>query len=328
MDVTFRTLGPWGPGLGRNLHPAEIDNNFWNLGQAIVALQNDPTQPNGIASISVSGTQMTIYLHDGSVMGPFTLPVLVFRWRGEWTPDTSYSVLDVFTVQNVGIFMVLIAHISGTEFDPNLLVPPEGTVEARAYQQLFGSTDAALSTLTDVLIEGELATNDVLLWDEALGLWTNKALGTIAEQNADFVYITGGYITGLPVPVAASDAATRAYVDTAVSSGSVGTIPSLAMLANTSIAASTASGVSLSNYLDAALLTAARGTLLYRGASGWIALAPGTSGQFLRTGGSGADPTWAVGSSGVTSITAGTGLATAPGGTPITAAGTIALASV
>jgi len=35
-----------------------------------------------------------------------------------------------------------------------------------------------------------------------------------------------------------------------------------------------------------------RGSVLYRGASGWAVLAPGTAGQTLHTGGSGADPSW------------------------------------
>ena len=35
-----------------------------------------------------------------------------------------------------------------------------------------------------------------------------------------------------------------------------------------------------------------RGAILYRGASGWAALPPGTAGQKLTTGGAGADPSW------------------------------------
>ena len=38
----------------------------------------------------------------------------------------------------------------------------------------------------------------------------------------------------------------------------------------------------------------ARGDILYRGASAWLCLPAGTSGQFLRTGGAGADPSWAT----------------------------------
>lgn len=51
--------------------------------------------------------------------------------------------------------------------------------------------------------------------------------------------------------------------------------------------------VPISDLLD--MLTTARGSLLYRGASGWTALAPGTAGQFLQTEGAAADPQWANG---------------------------------
>jgi len=45
----------------------------------------------------------------------------------------------------------------------------------------------------------------------------------------------------------------------------------------------------------------AQGSILYRGASTWTALAPGTSGQFLQTQGSGANPAWAtISTSGLT----------------------------
>src|SRR5580765_2295326 len=121
MEITFRTLGPWGSGKGANLQPSEVDTNFWQLAQEIVNLQNDPAQPVGIAGISVSGTQMTIFLTDGQVMGPFTLPVLTFRWRDEWAPLTTYAGLDVFKVTDTGIFMVQIGHTSGDTFDPAIV---------------------------------------------------------------------------------------------------------------------------------------------------------------------------------------------------------------
>lgn len=41
-------------------------------------------------------------------------------------------------------------------------------------------------------------------------------------------------------------------------------------------------------------ITTTRGSVLYRGASAWAALAPGTSGHFLKTNGTGADPAWAA----------------------------------
>lgn len=53
--------------------------------------------------------------------------------------------------------------------------------------------------------------------------------------------------------------------------------------------------VQLSAVLSAALDAAAgstRGAVLYRGASGWAILAPGTAGTVLTSGGAGADPSW------------------------------------
>lgn len=45
-------------------------------------------------------------------------------------------------------------------------------------------------------------------------------------------------------------------------------------------------------------LGSTQGDVLYRGASGWAALAPGTAGNVLTTGGAGANPTWASGGGG------------------------------
>jgi len=45
-------------------------------------------------------------------------------------------------------------------------------------------------------------------------------------------------------------------------------------------------------------IDATQGDILYRGASAWEALAPGTSGQVLTTGGAAADPSWADASGG------------------------------
>ena len=80
----------------------------------------------------------------------------------------------------------------------------------------------------------------------------------------------------------------------------------------------------LSYMIDNAIGSAsAQGTMLYRGASTWSALAPGTSGQILRTGGANADPSWftVTGAGTVTQINTGTGLT----GGPITGTGTISI---
>jgi len=63
----------------------------------------------------------------------------------------------------------------------------------------------------------------------------------------------------------------------------------------------------LSSLIDASLSASTQGMLLYRNASGWVPLSPGTSGQYLVTGGSGANPSWVSAvASGVASFSAGT----------------------
>jgi hypothetical protein len=243
MNIVFRTLGPWGAGKGANLQPAEVDTNFWEIAQAIVHLTASPALPVGIASIVVSGTQMTIHLTDGTVLGPYTLPVLTFRWRDEWHPSTSYAALDVVKVTNTGIYMVQISHTTGAAFDPNLLIGGNP-----AYLMLFGSADASLSALPDVRLTA-LANLDILHWVAADSKWENVALGSISGLGAS-------------------------------------QIP-----ANLTTGTALALGHTLSDIFDY-IVASARGTLFYRGATGWLALAPGTAGQVLSTGGAGNDPVW------------------------------------
>jgi hypothetical protein len=199
VDLTFRGTGPWGPGKGANLQPAEVDDNFWEIATAVLNLETNPALPTGIQSITISGTQMTITLTDGSVMGPYTIPVLVMRWRDEWQPATPYAVLDVFKVTGVGIFLVELAHVSGDVFDPRIAVDGDP-----ALMQLFGSVDVTLSGLPDVSLQN-LNNGDVLIWNAGDQLWENTYLGRMAYQDPDFVQITGGTITGLAIPFQPTD---------------------------------------------------------------------------------------------------------------------------
>lgn len=60
--------------------------------------------------------------------------------------------------------------------------------------------------------------------------------------------------------------------------------------------------LTLTQVLDL-LGSAAQGDILYRDAAGWAYLAPGTSGQFLKTQGAGANPVWATGGGGTSGFT-------------------------
>lgn len=360
VPIVYRTDDEtrWGAGKGSNLTASDFDVNFWDLAQAVDEVSNNLPQPDNIASITVSGTQMTVHLQSGTQFGPFPLPVLLFRWRGDWSASTGYAELDAFKVDTKGLYTVLSAHTSGTSFD-------EGAVDGDGnplYYKLFGFSGAsgvALDDLTDVALTG-LTNHQILEYDSGSGLWKNvdpgtvsglasltdvtltspadkdvlryvasaskwenKPLGTMADQNASAVAITGGSITGLSDPTVSSGAATKHYVDAATAAG----LPSIAdgdVIANISGASAIPVGKTLSQWFDY-VLSNARGSVIFRGATGWTVLAPGTAGNYLKTLGAGADVMWdsPAGSGTVTSVASGTGLT----GGPVTTTGTLALAA-
>lgn len=188
-----------------------------------------------------------------------------------------------------------------------------------------GSAAPAANTLTAIIDAVLGSTQGDVLYRNGT-VWTALAPGTSGQ-----VLTTGGAAANPSwTSVAGTGTVTNVATGTGLTGGPItttGTI-SLAAIADNRILANISGGSaapianSLSDVIDSAI-SSTRGSILYRGASGWTNLAPGTSGQFLKTNGAGADPAWASGSGSgtVTSITAGTGLS---GGT-ITTSGTIAL---
>lgn len=107
-----------------------------------------------------------------------------------------------------------------------------------------------------------------------------------------------------------------------------GTI-SLATIANNSFLANIGGGVAaptpttLTAYLDSVLGTT-QGSIIYRNATVWTTLSPGTAGQFLQTAGAAANPLWASGNSGtVTSVALSLPSIFTVSGSPVTTTGTL-----
>jgi len=104
----------------------------------------------------------------------------------------------------------------------------------------------------------------------------------------------------------------------------IGSIANNTLLGNVSGSTANPTANTLSSYIDSAI-SSTQGSLLYRNASSWVALAPDTVGKVLSTNGTGANPSWLTiaGTGTVTSVGTGTGLT----GGPITATGTISIAN-
>lgn len=120
-NILFRTTDAlkWGTGKGSPLSAVEVDENFYEVITRIVDLEENPPMPVNIETIQVIGSQLTIFLSDGSSYGPFTLPVAQFRFRDEWLPIVEYLELDLVSVAGQGLFMVRLDHTSAATFDPD-----------------------------------------------------------------------------------------------------------------------------------------------------------------------------------------------------------------
>lgn len=109
-----------------------------------------------------------------------------------------------------------IAYAAGTGVTLAPLGPDPGGVSAvTASYPLFSSGGPT----PDISIPAATSLGLALLMDTPAGAADGRALlalGTMATQGAGAVAITGGSFTGLAAPVAATDAATKAYVDSAI----------------------------------------------------------------------------------------------------------------
>ena len=108
---------------------------------------------------------------------------------------------------------------------------------------------------------------------------------------------------------------------------SLSQLPSISnnsVLGNNSGGTAVPSTLSASNVLD--FIGATQGQVLYRNATQWVALNPGTNGQVLTTAGAAANPSWTTvsGTGTVTNVATNNGLT----GGPITTTGTIGLATI
>lgn len=111
------------------------------------------------------------------------------------------------------------------------------------------------------------------------------------------IVLTDGQIligsTGADPVAAAINSGTSVLVANAAGSITVGLAPiaSLDILSNITGGAAAPIANTLTATIDAAI-GSTQGNVLYRNASGWVVLAPGTSGQFLTTGGPAANVSW------------------------------------
>lgn len=138
------------------------------------------------------------------------------------------------------------------------------------------SSAPASLTATEVFISGvrQRQTTDYTVSGTTLTFVSAPATGT----NNIFVRWTNAISVGVPN-------------NKAVTYPKIQDVPNSRVLGRNTTGAGDVEEVTLSQLLDW-IGSAARGDILYRGASAWARLAAGVAGQKLQTGGAGADPSW------------------------------------
>lgn len=125
-------------------------------------------------------------------------------------------------------------------------------------------------------------------WWNTLATQIEGNLNALAAQQAQIDEALG---LSSAAASGASSAAQQAALATQIASQLLQPIASGFVLANTQGSPATPVGTALSAVLDL-VIGSTRGDILFRGATTWKVLGPGTAGQKLTTGGAGADVSW------------------------------------
>lgn len=166
---------------------------------------------NGGAGICVSSDRQTASGRNQLCFGASTngAATISLQNYGNAAPQNLQFVLNGTTVTiptGGGSFLQL----AGTATDKHVpcFVGSSGVVADCGLVLNSGTISSGVwqGTPIDIPFGGTNATS-------AAGARTNLGLGTLATQNSNSVAITGGTVTGLPSPTAASDAAIKSYVD-------------------------------------------------------------------------------------------------------------------
>jgi len=120
MTIVYVTTGPWGTGTGAPNSAAQVDGNFYDLDQRVVALVGDIEEGTRIDYVTYTSNSMTFHYTNGTTQ-VIPLPVATLQYVGTWLNSTPYVRGQVFSAAN-GFYQVLMDHITPAypaAFDPN-----------------------------------------------------------------------------------------------------------------------------------------------------------------------------------------------------------------
>jgi hypothetical protein len=164
------------------------------------------------------------------------------------------------------------------------------------------ATTIAAGVVSTSKLGGDITTAGKALLDDAdaAAQRTTLGLGTLATQSGTFSGTSSGTNTGDQTITLTGDvtgSGTGSFAATiandAVTNAKLANMTASTIKARVTGSTGDPEDATLSQVLDL-VGSAAQGDILYRGASTWTRLGAGTSGQYLKTQGTGANPTWAA----------------------------------
>lgn len=192
-----------------------------------------------------------------------------------WTIDTNAVTLTKLAQISSGSFLG--RSTAGTGNVEEIGSTGSGNVVRATSATLTTPSIAALANLTTNGFVRTGSGNGTLSIDTNTYLTSNQAITLSGD-------VTGTGTTGITATIA-NQAVSYAKIQNVSATSRI--------LGRRSAGAGSIEEMTLSQTLDL-IGSAAQGDILYRGAAGWARLGAGSSGQVLRTNGTGADPSWAT----------------------------------
>jgi hypothetical protein len=122
MTIAYVTTGAWGTGTGAPNTASQVDGNFYDVDQRIVALNADLADGKRIDSVTYTDTSMTFHFTDGTTQ-TIPLPIATITYVGQWTNSTPYTRGQMISARGIGMFQVLVDHVTPAlpaAFNPNV----------------------------------------------------------------------------------------------------------------------------------------------------------------------------------------------------------------
>lgn len=233
--------------------------------------------------------------------------------RGSWITGTAYNFGDIVTDgtngNNTGnLYTAAISNLSGVwatdlaNGDWSLALNIQGIVHSlptisnnQVFANISGISATPIGVGVSALFDSAIGnTQGNIIYRSGSG-WVVLPPGT----NGQFLSTGGSAANPSWQTVSGSGTITGVVAGSGLSGGgssgsvtlNLATVANNSLLANVTGSTNPPSATTASAFLDS-VFGSTQGETLYRGGSLWSALAPGTSGQVLTTGGGGANPSW------------------------------------